>query len=266
MGNVLKVDGSLAEAWAEVDLGGDITEAWITWDELVDQPSFDIGIDAMFVTTLLNDDASVDVQAGIDDADWVTNTDSAAGAVGGTWLPMEFHRVPTDPSDFYVDSAIVATADNPNPGNDIRFVKFGHIGTSNDPNITYQRNLKIGTTRGGDDLFAWPDTETDLSAFIETEGAVSVVADPVPAVLVWTNIGTPQLVVSTSPGLTPGSFTERATYTAEGRTRRAPFPCHEDNTQAVTVRIQQEGQSARTEINAVELDVTTYLPTVTAGE
>ncbi len=184
MSSSLKADGSVAPAWVEIDLGSDQTEVWVTFGMSFDSAALSAwtasGAGQEFL--LLSEAAHSQIdQVTIDEVGWdggygfgnvpPPNGDSAFHLV-------ELRHVNGGPVEFYYDSTLVYSGSDAGfPSGDTRFVQLGLIfeAPSFDPaSIAYFESVKIGTTRGSDDLFSWPDTSTDLSAWTTTTGDVSV--------------------------------------------------------------------------------------------
>ncbi len=214
MGNVLRADGSADNAYVEADLGSDQTEVWITFGMLFDAAALAAwtasGAGQEFL--LLSDAAHSQIdQVSIDETGWdgsygFGNVPPPSG--DEEWHLVELRHVNGGDIEFYYDSTLVFSgSDSGFPSGDTRFVTLGLIFEAPGPDadsLGYFRNVKVGTTRGDDDLFSWPDTSTDLSAWTATFGDVSVVPDPnTPVVVVH---GSASWQISAMFGAVPDPF------------------------------------------------------------
>lgn len=274
MAKVLKADASVADAYVEFALTPAPDDVWLTF-----------GFATVTAAVAAFDDSMADGRfflAQTDDWSDAVLTDPAGGPatfatgfifggpliVADTWVTVEFHlNVTTGDSDLYVDGVLVGS--NAAGGGfygPTDVVRFGlrAVDSGWAPGVfAYFDNVKVGTTRGDDDLFGDDFESGDLSAWTTESGSVSVIDDPL--TLVWTHIASPELVVSTAHDLAAATFTEQRRFpVTDGR--RGVFDAMKDHAQAVSVRVVQDGASATTELYGVELDVEPREPTESAGD
>lgn len=189
MGKVLKADGQVATAWAAIDLGSDQADVWIThqvyfddaavtwfmgsspnfldwWDNTADFATYTGFINGLFVD---------------EPPAW---SESAGSAEGGTptpnwWQGVEVHYQSDGTIDVYVGGVLVFS--DVSTSGALRWIRaeLDTFGATPAPGaVVYIRDVKVGTTRGGSDLFADDFSSGDLAAWTSASGDVSVVDDP----------------------------------------------------------------------------------------
>ncbi len=183
MANVLKADTEVADAWAQIDLGSDQSDIWVTHG---------LYVPAAVVTSYLTaggsgyfaglrDSGDSDIGgAYIDGSGWGSFWDAPGPApVGDTCLLCEIHYVTSGTVDVYLESSLILSGPE-NTGLDVRFVNAGQTGAFIGPpnRFVYIPYFQIGTTRAGSELFADDFSSGNLSAWTSTFGDVSVVDGP----------------------------------------------------------------------------------------
>lgn len=203
--SVLKSDASAADAYLEKDLGAGAGGVWV---------EFQLGYPAETLTDWLADISFTPnwIMHGLDttnhcsfpgtgwmngyyDPDngnawtWQTNAsacgsdDTAVGSIAAaTWVTVELHiKGANSTVDLYINSTLVASstvsiADT----STTRKLRLGQEGnTPGATNIVYYKNLKIGTSQHGSDLFT-DDFSGDLLNWDTTSGNCTVINDPFP--------------------------------------------------------------------------------------
>lgn len=177
MTKILQTSGDFA--YVEKNLGSAHADVWVTIRLYLDAASLalweTIEGSANFIHLETNGD-NVFVST---DPGWATGWAAPAGApVGGQWLTVELHHQSGTHSDLYVDGALVTSATP--PAGTTQTVDVGQYGTSGPtvPSLAYVDWVKVGTTRGGTDLFADDFESGNLSAWTSSNGDVSVIDDP----------------------------------------------------------------------------------------
>jgi hypothetical protein len=188
MGNVLKADASFADAWVEEDLVSGQPEVWVTFGVYLPATA------VMLWTSSRNYVQLLDL-AGTSDADNLWLVDPSAydvvwygydyppeggntpGPDSDAWHAFEFHYQNGGLSEFYIDgpavwSVAAVLAEN------VTQIRLGAFNASPPGAAVYYRDVKVGTTRGGSDLFSDDFSSGNLSAWTSTSGDVSVVYDP----------------------------------------------------------------------------------------
>lgn len=188
----MKADASSTDAYAHAHFGGSgYDEVWITYDLAFTeaalafwQNGFNYSGD---LAALLDNTPTITQETYIQDAPaWrLFGYTSGSGAtpipVPGRWHHVEFRASQGDVGELYVDGIQSITGAM---GFGVQFynARFGSFngGTFNvDANSqAYFANVKIGTTRGGSEIFSDDFASEDLSAWTSTSGSVSVVANP----------------------------------------------------------------------------------------
>ncbi len=212
MSKVLQVDASSADAWVEKNLGSNQSDVWVTYDV-----RFGTAALAAWQTVaqysgnfleLLADDNSDQLETTTINPDgwfdYYANTIASPAPVADAWVTVELHRSTLGVAAVYFDSVLGATSSD-SDANDARFVKFGQSSSLGLPDaICYMRDFKVGTTRGGTNLFSDDLSSGALGNWTTLEGEVGVIDDPFPP-------PTPaSLSILCAPGLLPVTFTERA--------------------------------------------------------
>lgn len=251
MTKVLKSDGSMGDAFAAVDLGSAISEIWLTFRIALDADSLiawsGVG-SSNLVQLLAADDTSGAGTLGVDpSSEWELEGDTGNEPAGGRWYDAEIHRVTSGLDRLYLAGALDIDGTEVTD-NDAQFVQLGQSFVIANGGIVYFSSIKIGTTRGADDLFSWPDTSTDLSAFTTTSGDVSVVDDP---------FAPPVLNVQTGVSPVSDSFTTVASLPLTASSARRRWPGRVD-TQQLSWKLVQVGASASTQILSVEVETRGY--------
>lgn len=183
-GNVLRADGSDANAYVEFDFGSDLTAYWITAQFEFTQATLDAFVTGDSTERLINlQDAArsgsghylaVAINAGT--PCWILVGASIGSEIlSSTLYTVELHRASGD-LDFYLDTVL---ADSTTVAVGHRYFQVGDTRGAHEPNsIVYADNIKVGTTRGGSDLFGPDDFSSGLSMWTSTTGDVSAVANP----------------------------------------------------------------------------------------
>ncbi len=185
MGNVMKTDTSVADAWADADFGVDLPEVWVSYDLAFPGAALaywiGFGSSGAFHRLYTADPAEL-CGTFIFGTDWFDDTFSGSGStpapVADTWQAVEYHFVSGSLVEFFIGGVSVYDFVEAS-ALDARHLYVGQMAASNDPaSIAYARDVKVGTTRHGDDVFAWPPSSTDLSDWTLVTGDVSVIPDP----------------------------------------------------------------------------------------
>jgi hypothetical protein len=181
---VMESDASVADAFATKDWGSDENDVWLSFGLFFDSAAL----------TFWNGDSGSGVFAGMLDnidgpkcmlnvgvsvaGEWYFHgsaNDSAGSAVAGAWNDCEMHFVNGGTCEFYVGG--VLTASYTDGGNTVTKIQMGQVGA--DPNaasIANIRNVKVGTTRHGSELFADNFATGDFTNWDSTSGTVTVIA------------------------------------------------------------------------------------------
>ncbi len=237
MAKVLKTDGSLAISYAEKDFGSDQAEVWVTTVTRIDAASLANWISNSFTAYLIDllaaDDSELTEIALVYPFGpaWETLNNGPAGTpFADSYFTLESHRVAGGADELYVDGALVVSGTY-GAVTESRFLRVGQDGPGafGVPSLTYTRSVKAGTSRGGSDLFSDDFASGDLSAWSSTVGDVSVISDPFP------------------PPANPATIVRRRVALSR-------------QNQGLTVRVQQQGPSAATEIYALETIVRSLDP------
>lgn len=191
MTKVLKADCSASNvAYVQFDLPLDQGEVWLTFDLF-----FDAAALAVFNGTGSNDFGDIiaagftsfateNLWAGTSPSSWALSTGDTAlpspALTANVWRTLEVHYVAgTQLVELYVDSTLAVSGTYPGSGDAHSIVVGQSTGSISDPDlIVYLDNVKISTTRGGDDLFSDDFESGNLGAWTSTTGDVSVVDDP----------------------------------------------------------------------------------------
>ncbi len=180
MSYIFKSDAATDDAWIEVDLGSDQSDVWLTYE-------IKFAADALaFWQTMGNYSGNFHVVLANDDADQLhylsINSDGWVGYNGGlevpvadVWATIEAHRSTLGVGDTYLDGVLFDTGPDID-SNDARFVRLGQSGALTDAaSVCYFRNIKVGTTRGGTDIFADDFSDGTFDAWTTTFGDVSLI-------------------------------------------------------------------------------------------
>lgn len=186
---VLFADATSADAYVTKDWGSDESETWLT---------FGIAFDSSALTFWNGDSGSGVLADMLDNIDgpkcmlnvavigadtWFfhgspgSDTISSPAPTAGVWQDCEMHFLASGTCEFYIAGSLVGSFSD--GGNTTRKVRMGQAGA--DPNaasLVYLRDVKVGTTRGGSELFADDFSGGDLSNWDSTTGACTVVPDP----------------------------------------------------------------------------------------
>lgn len=187
MSKVLRVDPSVADAWVQKDLGAPQPDFWVTIEAYfpADAIAELVSSGGGWLISLFLPDGTTDTDAvGISGGEWSTYGGSPGGTPGpaGAWLTLELHHVTSDAGEFDVDGVEVTTSSDFSGGFDSQNVRVGlWNGFALSPSLFYVRRVKVGTTRGGNDLADDDFSSGDLSYWTTMSGDVSVVDDPTPA-------------------------------------------------------------------------------------
>lgn len=186
MPKVLKSDGSISDAYVEKDLGASYPELWITVFALIDAASLTQWISDGHNQSLL----ALFGPGSVPQTDTVLVTSAPAwstgwGGTGGIpagdiWVLLEFRHVTSGSTELYINGSLVVAATDLS-GVDSRIVQIGQQGVDgNAPSVVYYDDVKVGTTRGGSDLFSDDFESGGLTAWTTQIGDVSVVEAPIP--------------------------------------------------------------------------------------
>ena len=193
---VFKADGSAADAYLQKGFSQDYTEVWVT---------FDVGFTAAALTawnasgsgdfTKLQDLGGTHTVAGVYEIDTVpgfhtwflhggssSNQSTAAPfPLPSTWqtCEMHIHVAATTTVNFFVSGSLVCAFTDASAYN-VRNIRLGLYGTvvHTTDTVAYFRNLKVGTTRGGTDVFADPLNDGTFALWDSVNGTCSVVTNP----------------------------------------------------------------------------------------
>lgn len=186
LSKVMKADSTAGDSYARFDLSGDEPDVWLTFRLAVSSASlafFDTNSSGALVSLkaspggnnaqvklLSNPPAVWDLLPGGGGA-------LATSPSANTWMLIEIHYDSGGGTfDFYRDSVLLGThAAN----SDVGRLYVGQFDAVTDPDsVFYYDDVKLGTTRGGTDLFADDFESGDFSAWTSTTGDVTVVNDP----------------------------------------------------------------------------------------
>lgn len=182
MGKVLKADASAGDAYAAFVMSPDQSEVWVTFDLAVAAAAL-----AFWSSNLSGAFAWLRLLSGsplagpsLGGTSWVDQVSSDTGGsfpTANVYHTCELHYYASTAREFYVDGTLVYSSV---PGSTLaRTLFIGQFTATNDPAaVAYIDNVKVGTTRGGTDIFADDFEGGDLSAWTTTTGDVSVVDDP----------------------------------------------------------------------------------------
>ncbi len=182
---LLKADASAGDAYAEFDFGSNEEEVWYTFSLLVAQPALDlwesgsniVSLPALtLATTTSNEYINIADPMAWGDL-WVGNfgQGSIPPPVAGSWMVCEWHFVRASLEEFYVNGSLVWSA-----GGGITHLVDGiqagvQFGPADAASIAYYKDIKAGTTRGGNDLADIDMSDGTLDAWTTTVGDVSAV-------------------------------------------------------------------------------------------
>ncbi len=206
----MKSDASIGDAYATADWGSPESELWVTfglylpaaalayWAANGSPPrsglllKFDDGFNEFLQLS--------DFGSGLRWTDfWVQSTDPPTG---DTCLTVEHHYTNGGPIQVYVDGVLVIST------TDLNLSEFSSIslgqdlagagGLNPDPDeVVYIQYAKVGTVRGGSNLFSDDFSSGDFSAWSSTTGDVSVVS----SLCGYTPIPPPDVVYSRVYGI-----------------------------------------------------------------
>lgn len=180
----LRADATAADAYVEIDLGSPQTDFWITFPISFTAASLAVWAAGSSGFFLISYDSTrgvngptVQITAG---PVWSGESGSGGTPVAEASQLVEVHWVMGVSSDVYADGDLVVTG--PDFGVvGMQFLQFGNIfAFPTADEIDHISAVKVGTTRGGSELFADDFEGGDLSAWSATSGDVSVVDDPFP--------------------------------------------------------------------------------------
>lgn len=186
-GNALRADCSLDDAYITKDWGSDRSDTWFTFDFALSADFLAIifadftGPD--FIQCLASDDADVAnmwIRAALGGC-WACAGDSVVGPpapIAEVWQTIEINVVTGDRRDFYVSGTFIHTMTEPY-GVDSRKIVIGAL-SGFVKGVNYLKNIKVGTFRGGTDLFSDDFGSGDFSAWDSVYGDCTVVPDPYP--------------------------------------------------------------------------------------
>jgi len=201
MSNALQADASAADAWVEFDIGSDQPLVWLTYEQRVTIAALVVPLEGRFAQLWDPTHTSqIDFVSFVDSGGLNWQSDGAFGdtppPAGNVWQTVELLHENGSTESLYVNTVLIGSGTA--SGDDTRFLTLGlrDVFTPDPTSVVLIRNVKLGTTRGGDDLFSWPDTETDLSAWTSQSGDVSVVPAPAPPEVVYTRIYGIQIALS----------------------------------------------------------------------
>jgi len=189
----MKADASVADAYATFDLAADESEVWLTlscfWDAVaeavweLEEFSGDFGLllahNDVGGTAHANG-ASLGVQAATNK--WYQDrsaTHFGPAATNDVTYLVEIHYNRGDVTEVYIDgSGIDSVAVDGDAIRDVFQIQVGQAnGAPNDPGtIVYIDDVKLGTTRGGTDLFSDDFEDGTFDAWTSTTGDVSLVS------------------------------------------------------------------------------------------
>lgn len=196
LANAMVCDGgdSGDPSYAEYDLGATEAELWLTAYVYLDSATLAAWIDGTTTSYLMRiltgpSGSSVDA-AYTQPLPWGTARagTGAIDAEGGVWALLELHRVAGGVTELYVDGvlAITGTDADASVGGAVQFGLTQSSGVA--PSLVSVRDVKVGTTRGGSDVFADDFASGNLDAWTSTLGdpTVAQVLVPRPNVLTLT--------------------------------------------------------------------------------
>ena len=209
MTKVLKADSSVADAWVEIDLGSSHLEVWVTFrlSFSVDAATFwEAYGSALLVTLLLADDTTFPDWMGAvglgSSSEWQIEGGQAGNPVPVVQQKFELHHVRNGVSELYRDGVLLIAGTDTSSGG-IRFVRVGEYQARQDPSqVVFFSSVKVGTTRGGSELFHDNFSSGNLDAWTTVVGDVAVVDDTPPFVLTPVESGSLDLTP-----VTPGTLT-----------------------------------------------------------
>ncbi len=180
--SVIRTDGTANEAWAEIDVGPQ-SDMWVTFSIYMDAASFALWVSSspnLYMLLAPDTFSTVDAMYIGGGPSWGTAWGAGGGTpAGDTWFVIEVHHVTSLTADLYVDGVLTDAAVDLS-GFDGEFLRVGQNNVPpTNPSLAYYTDVKVGTSRGGTELFSWPSSSTDLSAFTDTFGDVTVTAGPV---------------------------------------------------------------------------------------
>lgn len=99
--------------------------------------------------------------------------------VDSVWKLYELHYVQGGVCSFYIDGSLVATVSD-SVGGPPAGIQIGQFRACNDPldDIVYYRNIKVGTTRGGTQIFADDFSTSDFSLWDSVVNDCTLVSNP----------------------------------------------------------------------------------------
>lgn len=185
MSKVLRADGAVDNAYVQFDLPGDEAEVWVTF-----RVAFDAAALAFWVDNSSPDFLDI-YSAGLADQlayVYLFGDPSAWSGPGGSgdtpaptadvWQLCEMRFVDDGTQEFYVDGDLVFSGPAGTAVAARSFLLGMASGGADVASVLFVDDVKIGTTRGADDLFSDDFESGDLSAWSSEYGDVSVVNDP----------------------------------------------------------------------------------------
>jgi hypothetical protein len=181
MSLVLKADTSADNAWAYIDLGSNQDDLWISVRVAFHEDTFAFwASDSLYLSDFLvlyDDEFGQIDQFAVYAFEAAWNSTAFPPPMSEAWQTVEVHYA-GGTLDFYVDDVLSFTqALSPS---EVRYVLIGQLfGETFDPlGVMFLDDVKVGTTRGGTELFADDFEGGDLSAWTDTYGDLTVTADP----------------------------------------------------------------------------------------
>src|SRR6266496_2247882 len=181
MAKILKCDASVADAWVEIDLGSNQPEVWLTAEIKMDDFALaDFLLSNPYMAQFWNPAHSTftDYFSVYDVSNWQGGWGLGPPSPTGSDIlhTIELRHVNGGNSTLYVDTIQVYDFSPESLGFDTRFITIGLINVSVTPaSILYFDNIKVGTTRGANDIFGDDFDSGNLSAWTSTSGDVSVI-------------------------------------------------------------------------------------------
>lgn len=187
MSKVMKANAAVDLAYAEFDFA-DTPEVWLTFGLAFDDAALAYWIansSSNCFGTICNafgaPDGNFKFTSGV--PEWTivgsfTATSPTPTPVADTWVLIELHYAADGTIELYINGTLALSA--PSFHENVGMIRVGQDnGAAFDvAAISYARDVKAGTTRGGTDLFADDFSSGDFSAWSSTFGDVSIVDDP----------------------------------------------------------------------------------------
>lgn len=190
-GFVMKSDASAGDAFLDKDLGSDKPTVWVTVDVAFEAAAITFwdgsSSGSGYLVDLQNADPTEILAIFIQNTlawqdDGINGGNNASPApAASTWQHLEFHYdTASRLTEFFINTSAVSGIGGSGSADssfDIRHVLIGQFFSNGDAaEVVYYKNVKIGTTREGDDLFS-EDFSGDLSAW-DVTGDCTIIADP----------------------------------------------------------------------------------------